>query len=52
MDNKYINKDIKELKVAVYSIRLTKREKEILKKNKWIKEELDKLVKDYINTYL
>ncbi|MEW9939999.1 hypothetical protein AB2T96_20880 [Clostridium butyricum] len=42
----------KELKKFVYSIRLTKRQKEILKKNTWIKKELDKIVMDYINIYL
>ncbi|MBC2460393.1 hypothetical protein [Clostridium beijerinckii] len=42
----------KELKKFVYSIRLTKRQKELLKKNEWIKKELDKIVIDYLNIYL
>jgi hypothetical protein len=44
-------KQSKELKTDVYSIRLTKKQKEIIKKNKWIKEELDKMVLKYINIY-
>lgn len=42
----------KELKKYVYSIRLTKKQKELLKNNEWIKKELDKLILEYINTYL
>jgi len=45
-------KDRKLLKRFVYSIRITKEEKDILKKNEWIKNELDKLVKDYLSIYL
>lgn len=52
MDNKRNEKQDKELKVDVYSIRLTKKQKEILKRNKWIKEELDKIVLGYINNYI
>lgn len=42
----------KELKKFVYSIRLTKRQKELLKKNPEIKKDLDKIVLDYLNIYL
>lgn len=41
-----------ELKRYVYSIRLTKSQKDLLIKNEWIKKELDKIVIDYINIYL
>lgn len=47
-----VNKAKKELKKFVYSIRLTKRQKKLLKENEWIKKELDKMVLDYINIYL
>lgn len=48
-----IKKDVKkELKNCVYSIRLTEEQKDILKKNEWIKRELDKIVIQYINNYL
>ncbi|NOW87974.1 hypothetical protein B0H39_006005 [Clostridium beijerinckii] len=46
MDNK------KELKKYVYSIRLTKKQKELLKNNLWIKNELDKLILEYLNIYI
>ena len=36
-------KDKKDLKTFVYSIRLTEAEKQILKKNDWIKKDLDNL---------
>lgn len=36
----------------VYSIRLSKEQKDILKRNEWIKKELDKMVLQYINNYL
>jgi hypothetical protein len=42
----------KEKKISVYSIRLTRKQKEVIKKNKWIKEELDKIVLQYINNYI
>lgn len=51
MDKKSVEKKNKELKTDVYSIRLTKKQKEIIKKNKWIKAELDKVVLNYINLY-
>lgn len=51
MGKKGNEKQSKELKTDVYSIRLTKKQKEIIKKNKWIKEELDKMVLKYINIY-
>lgn len=51
MDNKCIQKNEKELKKCVYSIRLTKKQKDILKNNVWIKIELDKMVLEYINIY-
>ena len=44
--------DNKELKKYVYSIRLTKKQKELLKNNEWIKKELDKIILEYINAYL
>ncbi|MCD3212068.1 hypothetical protein G8T76_10735 [Clostridium botulinum C/D] len=36
----------------VISIRITKSHKDLLKKNKWIKKDIDKLVRDYLNVYL
>lgn len=44
--------DNKELKKYTYSIRLTKKQKELLKKNEWIKKELDRLILEYINAFL
>lgn len=52
MDKNSNEKQEKELKTDVYSLRLTKNQKNVLKKNKWIKEELDKIVIQYINNYL
>lgn len=52
MVNECKEKQSKELKVSVYSIRLTQKEKDVLAKNKWIKEELDKIVIQYIHNYL
>jgi len=42
----------KELKTSVYSLRLTKIQKNILNKNNWIKLELDKMILEYINSYI
>jgi hypothetical protein len=44
--------DKKELKKYVYSIRLTKKQKDLLNNNRWIKLELDKMILQYINNYL
>lgn len=52
MDDKRNEKKEKEIKTSVYSLRLTKKQKDVLKKNKWIKDTLDKMVLDYINNYL
>ena len=52
MDNKKGKRLNKELKTKVYSLRLTQRQKDVLKKNTWIKKELDKIVVDYINLYI
>ena len=54
MDNKKVI-DInykKNLKKYVYSIRINKSQRELLVKNDWIKKDLDKLVRDYLNNYL
>jgi len=45
------NKNKKNLKNNVYSIRITKEQKQILKKNDWIKKDLDKLVRDFLKIY-
>lgn len=45
-------KDKKELKKFVYSIRITSEQKQLLKKNDWIKKELDKIVINYLKIYL
>lgn len=44
--------DKRELKQYVYSIRITKSQRELLVKNDWIKKELDKMVLEYLNNYL
>lgn len=44
-------KDKKKLKRSVYSIRITDDERQILKKNDWIKRDLDKLVRDFLKIY-
>ena len=44
-------KSRKKLKRSVYSIRITDDEKQILKKNDWIKRDLDKLVRDFLKIY-
>ncbi|MCD3211839.1 hypothetical protein G8T71_10785 [Clostridium botulinum C/D] len=36
----------------VISIRITKAQKELLNNNRWIKKDIDKLVRDYLNVYL
>ncbi|MCD3217446.1 MULTISPECIES: hypothetical protein [Clostridium] len=36
----------------VISIRITKAQKELIDNNKWIKKDIDKLVRDYLNVYL
>lgn len=45
------NKNKKDLKKFVYSIRITKSDKNLLKNNDWIKKELDKMVRDYLKIY-
>ena len=45
-------KDKRDLKKYVYSIRLTKSQRDLLKKNELIKKELDKIILDYLNIYL
>lgn len=45
------NKNKKDLKKFVYSIRITKSDKNLLKNNDWIKKELDKIVRDYLKIY-
>lgn len=44
--------DKKVLKKFVYSIRLTMVEHQLLKKNEFIKKELDQLIKDYLKIYI
>lgn len=39
-------------KREVISIRITEEQKEVINKNDWIKKEIDKIVREYINTYL
>lgn len=46
-----VNKDKKELKKFVYAIRITKRENDLLKKNEWIKKELDSMIRNYLKIY-
>lgn len=45
------NKNKKDLKSSVYSIRVTSEQKQILKKNDWIKNDLDKMVRDFLKIY-
>lgn len=52
MNDINVKTDTKDLKKFVYSIRLTKAEHQLLKKNEFIKKELDKLIKDYLKIYL
>lgn len=40
------------LKKYVYSIRLTKEQRDLLKNNEWIKRELDEMILKYLNIYL
>ena len=47
-----IKNDNKDLKKFVYAIRITKNERDLLKKNLEIKLELDKIVRDYLKIYL
>lgn len=42
----------KKPKQFVYSIKITKEENQLLKKNIDLKKELDEIVKKYLNTYL
>jgi hypothetical protein len=42
----------KKLKQFVYSIRITKDENQLLKKNKNIKKELNEIVRQYLEAYL
>jgi len=44
--------DRKKLKKFVYSIRITTEQRQLLKKNLWIKIQLDQLVRDYLKIYL
>lgn len=39
-------------KTEVYSIRITKEQKEILRNNEWIKKELDKYLLDYLECFV
>ena len=36
----------------VISIRITEQQKDVLDKNKWIKRELDKMIREYIDIYI
>lgn len=42
----------KKLKQFVYSIRITKDEGQLLKKNKNLKKELNEIVRQYLKAYL
>ncbi|MBU5228111.1 hypothetical protein KQI36_15875 [Clostridium senegalense] len=42
----------KDSKREVISIRITEEQKEVLNRNIWIKKDIDKLVRDYINVFL
>lgn len=42
----------KKLKQFVYSIRITKDEDQLLKKNKNLKKELNEIVRQYLKAYL
>jgi hypothetical protein len=52
MDNKCIQKDKKELKKFVYSIRIDARMRKVLKDNPEIKRDLDKFIIQYLNSFL
>lgn len=45
-------KKIENAKDKVISIRITSKEKELLKNNPMIKKDIDKLVRNYIKVYL
>lgn len=45
-----MDKSIK--KTEVYSIRITKEQKEVLRKNEWIKKELGKYLLDYLECFV
>lgn len=56
MDNKIITKkenstDILEKRKEVYSIRITTRQKDLIRNNKDIKEDLDKYVISYLKSF-
>lgn len=38
-------------KREVISTRITEEQKEIINKNKWIKKDIDKIVRDYIDAF-
>ena len=38
-------------KTEVYSIRITKGQKELLRNNEWIKKELDKFLLEYLESF-
>lgn len=39
-------------KTEVISIRITKDQKELIKKNNWIKKDIDKMVREHLNAFL
>ena len=41
----------KDSKREVISIRITEEQKEVINRNIWIKKDIDKLVRDYINVF-
>lgn len=44
-------KKVTGAKRELISIRLTEQQKEIINKNKWIKKELDEMVRNYLNVF-
>ena len=36
----------------VISIRITESHKEVLKKNKWIKKDIDKMIREYLDAFV
>ena len=45
-------KKIKDAKKEVISIRITTQQKEVINKNSWIKRDIDKMVREYLNSFI
>lgn len=45
-------KKVANAKRELISIRLTEQQKEVINKNKWIKKDIDEMVRNYLNAYI